>query len=78
MKHRRNSIFISKIKSVRRIVETISCQLNEKLNLSKVWARDASHLMSRFSRKVLIHTIGVLLNKQLNRSIIKFDGLLTI
>lgn len=78
MKDERGPQHVRRIKSIRRIVETVICQLNERLNLGVVWARDSWHLIARFSRKVLAHTLGVFLNKQLGRSTIKFDQLIAV
>lgn len=78
MKDTRSPRFVSKIKGIRRIVETVIGQLNESLNLGVVWARDGWHLMARLARKVLTHTLGTFLNKLLGRPIIKFDGLVIV
>jgi hypothetical protein len=76
MKDERDSRFILKIKSMRRIIETVIAQLAHKFNFTRVWARDQWHLISRLSRKLLAHTICVFLNRKIGRSPIKFDGLL--
>lgn len=76
MHDERSPQLVSKIKSIRRIVETVISQLDECLNLGIVWARDGWHLMARIARKVFAHTVGAFLNKQLNRPIIKFSGLI--
>jgi Transposase DDE domain len=47
---------------VRRRIETTAGQLVERYHLKRIWARDAWHLTSRVLRKVLSHTIAVLLN----------------
>jgi hypothetical protein len=77
MKDDRNQRFVSKIKSLRRIVETVIAQLIHRFHFTKVWARDQWHLISRLSRKLLTHTLGVFLNRKIGRSPIKFDGLLS-
>jgi hypothetical protein len=46
---------------VRWRIETVAAQLVERYHFKRVWARDAWHLTSRVLRKVLSHTIGVLL-----------------
>jgi hypothetical protein len=78
MKDIRDPNFVIKIKSMRRRVETVIGQLNDRFKINRTWARDTWHLAARLSRKILTHTIGVLLNKELGRPIIKFDGLLTV
>lgn len=76
MKDERSPAFVSKIKGIRRMVETVIGQLDEGLNLGIVWARDAWHLMARLYRKFLAHTIGVFINRHQGRPTIKFDGLI--
>lgn len=51
------------ITSTRRLVETVIGQLAEQFNIEKIRARDLWHLTSRVTRKVLAHTIGILVNK---------------
>lgn len=77
MKDERDPNFLRKIKSIRRIVETVIGQLDESFNLGIVWARDTWHLISRLSRKIFAHTVGVFLNIKLNRRAIKFYDLIT-
>lgn len=43
-------------------IETVFSQLAERFRVKRVWARDMWHLSSRLLRKVLAHTIGVILN----------------
>jgi hypothetical protein len=78
MKNTRDSKFVVKIKSIRRLVETVIGQFNDRLNIARIRVKDTWHLVACLSRKTLTHTIGVFLNKQLNRPFIKFDDLLTI
>lgn len=78
MKDERSPKFLEKIKSIRRLIETIIGQLDDRFHLSVVWARDFWHLLSRIGRKVLSHTIGIFLNKEQNRPLTTFDGLLTV
>lgn len=46
----------------RRTIETVIGQLAERFNCKRTWARDLWHLCSRITRKLLSHTIAVLLN----------------
>jgi hypothetical protein len=78
MKDERDPKFLRKIKGIRRLVETVIGQLNDRFHISRIWARDTWHLVARLSRKLLAHTLGIFLNKKLDRSPIRFDGLLTI
>jgi len=47
---------------VRRQIETTASQLVERYHVNRLWARDAWHLTSRLLRKVLSHTLAILLN----------------
>jgi len=78
MKDERSPEFLVKIKSIRRLIETVIGQLDDHFHFNEVWARDLWHLLSRLARKTLAHTVGVFLNKKLGRPLIKFDGLLTV
>jgi hypothetical protein len=46
-------------------------------NAKKVWARDAWDLRSRFSRKILSHTVAVLLCRRADLGPLRFSELLT-
>ena len=52
-----------RISSIRYRIETVFSQLTERFQIKRVWARDMWHLGSRLLRKVLAHTIGVVLNR---------------
>lgn len=60
----------------RRRIETVIAQLVERFHLARVWARDPWHLCSRMLRKLLGHTIAVLLCQQSGESPLHFDALL--
>jgi hypothetical protein len=51
------------ISSIRYRIETVFSQLCERFRIKRMWARDMWHLASRLLRKVLAHTIGVVLNR---------------
>jgi hypothetical protein len=51
------------ISSIRYRIETVFSQLAERFRVKRVWARDLWHFSSRLLRKVLAHTIGVVLNR---------------
>ena len=47
----------------RRKIETVIGQLTDRFNIQKVRARDLWHLSHRFIRKILSHTVCVVMNK---------------
>jgi hypothetical protein len=51
------------ITRIRYRIETVFSQLCERLSVKRVWARDLWHLSSRLLRKVLAHTLMVVLNR---------------
>ena len=61
----------------RRRIEMVVGQLVERYQAKKVWARDDSHLSSRFLRKVVSHTISVLLCQRAQLSPLRFAELVT-
>ena len=62
----------------RKIVETVGSQVTEHCAVARMRVRDLWHCQSRLMRKVLAHTIGVLLNLQRGRQSLDLDGLLTV
>lgn len=50
---------------VRYRIDTVFGQLVDRCDVKRVWARDLWHLCSRVLRKVLMHTLVVLLNVEL-------------
>lgn len=75
MKDTRPKILVQHFMTLRRRVETVISQLTERFHIEKVRARNCWHLISRFIRKVLAHTIGVFLNKLLGNSPLHFAEL---
>jgi Transposase DDE domain len=61
----------------RRRIETVIGQLVVRYHLKQVWARDAWHLWSRWLRKLLSHTIAVLLCQQQGLPPLRFARLVT-
>ncbi len=53
---------------VRYRIDTVFGQLVDRCAVKRVWARDRWHLCSRLLRKVLMHTVAVLLNIELGNS----------
>lgn len=68
---------VRRLMTVRRRVETVIGQLVDHFHIEKIWARDLWHLTSRIARKVLAHTLGILLNRSLGRPDLQFEGLVT-
>lgn len=52
------------LSGIRYRIETVFSQLCERFSIKRIWARDMWHLASRLLRKVLAHTIGVVLNRE--------------
>ena len=67
---------VQQLTRTRRLVETVIGQLAEQFHFEKIRARDVWHLTSRIARKVLAHTLGIFMNRQLGRSDLQFEGLI--
>jgi hypothetical protein len=67
---------VRQLTSARRLVETVIGQLAEQFHFEKIRARDVWHLTSRIARKVLAHTLGIFMNRQVGRSDLQFEGLI--
>lgn len=76
MKDNRNPDTVKLLTSTRRLVETVIGQLSDRFHIEKIWARDLWHLTNRIIRKVLSHTVGMFLNKQLGREPLQFEYLI--
>jgi hypothetical protein len=55
----------ARLSRVRYRIDTVFGQLVDRCAVKRVWARDRWHLCSRLLRKVLMHTLAVLLNVDL-------------
>jgi hypothetical protein len=62
---------------IRYRIETVFSQLCERLSIKRVWARDLWHLSSRLLRKLLAHTVMVVLNRGLGNAPLRLVELLT-
>jgi len=60
---------------LRRLIETVYAQLVQRFHIQTMKVRDAWHLQSLWTTKILTHSIGVWLNIRLNRKPLDFDGL---
>ncbi len=67
---------VQQLTSTRRLVETVIGQLAEQLHFQKIRARDVWHLTSRIVRKILAHTGGIFMYRQVGRSDLHFEGLI--
>ena len=76
MEEKRSDVFIKWLISTRRLVETVIGQLTERFNIEKMRARKLWHLTNRIARKMLAHTIGVLLNKENGNPPLQFELLI--
>jgi hypothetical protein len=65
------------ISSIRYRIETVFGQLCERLSVKRVWARDLWHFSSRLLRKVLAHTVMVVLNRAQGNEPLRLAELLT-
>ncbi|MBI3159533.1 MAG: IS982 family transposase [Chloroflexi bacterium] len=59
-------------------IETVIGQMVARFNVKTIWARDAWHLVSRWLRKLLSHTISVLLCQQAGLPPLQFAKLVTL
>jgi len=57
-------------------IETVFSQLTDRFHAKKVWARDAWHLVSRWLRKILAHTLAVFFCVQAGLGPLQFADLL--
>lgn len=62
---------------IRYRIETVFSQLCERFSVKRVWARDLWHLSSRLLRKVLAHTVMVVLNREQGHEPLRLAELLT-
>lgn len=61
MKEDRPRKFLQLIVKTRRLVETVIGQLTERFHINRVWARNLFRLANRFARKILAHTLSLML-----------------
>ena len=57
---------IRKLTGKRRLIETVAGQLEQRFGIKTTFARDLWHLMNRMIRKILSHTVSVLINVRMN------------
>lgn len=61
----KNPAFTALLSKLRQPIEPLIGQLAVRLNAKRTWARDLWHLVARLTRKVLAHTLGIVLNDRL-------------
>ena len=66
------------ISRIRYRIETVFSQLAERFRIKRVWARDMWHFSSRLMRKVLAHTIAIVLNRAQGIEPLRLAELLTL
>lgn len=69
----RRSAYLSRL---RYRIDTVFSQLTGRYCVKRVWARDTWHLTSRLLRKVLSHTVALLLNHQMGNPPLQLAKLL--
>lgn len=60
----------------RYLIETVFSQMTERFHIKSVRARDVWHLTGRIYRKVLAHTLALILNMKMGNRPLQFDRLL--
>ena len=78
MKERRPRWWLTLLQRVRKRIETVISQFEQRFGLAKTRARDAWHLTNQVTRKLLAHTVGVWLNLRQGREPLDLDGLLAV
>jgi Transposase DDE domain len=63
---------------LRKGIETVGSHLTERFAVARLRVHDLWHFQHRLIRKVLAHTVGVVLNLQLRRPALDLDGLVTV
>jgi hypothetical protein len=62
---------------LRQIIEPVIGQLATRFHCQRTWARDLWHLCSRLARKLLSHTVAVLLNWRMGHPPLRLELLIT-
>jgi hypothetical protein len=75
MTERRPRWWLRLLRRLRKRIETVISQLEQRFGLAKTRARDVWHLTNQITRKILAHTLGVWLNIQQGREPLELDGL---
>jgi hypothetical protein len=65
------------LSNLRYRIDTVFGQLTDRFHIKRVWARDLWHLTGRIYRKVLAHTLVLILNMEQGNTPLQFDRLLS-
>ena len=65
----------ARLSAVRYKVETVNGQLAERYNVKRTWAKDLWHLCHRVIRKILSHTVAIVLTARAGHQPLQFDAL---
>ena len=76
MKDHRPRWWLKLLQRIRKRIETVIGQFEQRFGLAKTRARDGWHLTNQVTRKLLAHTVGVWLNLRQGREPLDLDGLL--
>ncbi len=66
------------LRRVRKRIETVISQLEQRFHLAKTRAREIWRLTTQVTRKLLAHPMGVWLNRRQGREPLDLDGLLVV
>lgn len=77
MQEHRPRWWLKLLRRLRKRIETVISQLEQRFGLAKTRARDAWHLTNQVTRKLLAHTLGVWLNIQHGREPLELDKVVT-
>ena len=64
----------ARLSAVRYKIETVNGQLAERYNIKRTWAKDLWHLCRRIIRKILSHTVAVVLTARAGHQPLQFDA----
>jgi hypothetical protein len=78
MKDERPQQFLRFIVKTRRLVETVIGQLTERFHLNRVWARNLFRLANRVARKILAHTIAVMILRNMGCDDLQMERLVAV
>lgn len=78
MEENRTPGFLKWLKSTRRLVETVIGQLSDRFNIEKVRARKLWYFGMRIIRKILSHTLCILISRQYGNPSLQFERLLKL
>lgn len=77
MTEQRPGWWLQLLRRLRKRIETVISQLEQRFGLAKTRARDVWHLTNQVTRKLLAQTLGVWLNLHQGREPLELDGLVT-